>query len=48
MTIEELLMIVQKTNPDMTKEKLVAELNKENHVKTSLYLMCQNRQKKER
>lgn len=48
MSINELLKIIQKTNPDMTKDKLIAELSKENYIRTSLCLIFQNQKKKER
>lgn len=44
MTIEELLNYVQRTNPDMTKEKLVEELGKSNYSARGLIYTasCQN------
>lgn len=44
MTIEELLSYVQWTNPDMTKEKLVEELDKSNYSTRGLIYTanCQN------
>lgn len=44
MTIEELLSYVQRTNPDMTKEKLVEELDKSDYSARGLIYTanCQN------
>lgn len=44
MTIEELLSYVQRTNPDMTKDKLIKELGKSNYSTRGLVYTanCQN------
>lgn len=36
MSIDELLKIIQKTNPDMTKEKFIKELGKSKYSSLSL------------
>lgn len=42
MTIEELLSYVQRTNPDMTKEKLIKELKQCSYTAKSLIFTQQN------
>ena len=44
MTIDELLSYVQRTNPDMTKEKLIEELGKSDYSARGLIYTanCQN------
>ena len=44
MTIDELLSYVQRTNPDMTKEKLIEELDKSDYSARGLIYTanCQN------
>ena len=44
MTIDELLSYVQRTNPDMTKEKLIEELDKSDYSARGLIYIanCQN------
>ena len=39
MTIEELLKIVQRTNPDMTKEKLIREMAACNYSANTLIML---------
>jgi orotate phosphoribosyltransferase-like protein len=40
--IDELLMYVQKTNPGMTREKLIDELNKSDYAAKSLLFTSEN------
>lgn len=40
--IEKLLKYVQRTNPDMTKEKLIKELNKSGYSCVALTMAFQN------
>jgi hypothetical protein len=42
MSIDELLKIVQKTNPTMTKEKLIEELGKNRYSSVALVMVLQN------
>ena len=42
MSIDELLKIIQKTNPTMTKEKLIEELGKNRYSRVALVLVLQN------
>ncbi|MGN0345921.1 MAG: hypothetical protein ACI4DU_01415 [Lachnospiraceae bacterium] len=46
MSLDELLMYAQRTNPDMTKEKLIKELNKSRYSAVSLVMVCKNSCKK--
>jgi len=43
--IDELLMYVQKTNPGMTREKLIDELNKSDYAAKALLFTSENFQK---
>lgn len=45
MSIDELLKIIQKTNPEMTKEKLIEELSKSDYAARSLIFTKENFQK---
>lgn len=40
--IDELLMYVQKTNPGMTREKLIDELNKSDYAAKALLFTSEN------
>ena len=42
MSINELLKIIQKTNPDMTKDKLIEELGKSRYSSIALVMVSQN------
>ena len=42
MSINELLKIIQKTNPDMTKDKLIAELSKNQYSSIALVMIAEN------
>ena len=42
MSIDELLKIVHKTNPTMTKEKLIEELGKNRYSSVALVMVLQN------
>lgn len=42
MSIDELLEIIQKTNPTMTKEKLIEELGKNRYSSVALVMVLQN------
>lgn len=42
MSIDELLKIIQKTNPTMTKEKLIEELGKNRYSSVALVMVLQN------
>lgn len=42
MSIDELLKTVQKTNPTMTKEKLIEELGKNRYSSVALVMVLQN------
>ena len=44
--IDELLMYVQKTNPGMTREKLIDELNKSDYAAKALLFTSENFRKK--
>ena len=44
--IEKLLKYVQKTNPEMTKEKLIEELNKSRYSAVALVMVFENSCKK--
>lgn len=43
--ISELLQYVRRTNPDMTRERLIAELNKSDYAARSLIFTKENFQK---
>lgn len=45
--INKLLEYVQKTNPEMTKEKLIEELNKSRYSAVSLVMVCENNKEKQ-
>ena len=45
MKINELLKYVQKTNPDMTKEKLIEELGNCNYSSVGLVMVWKNNEK---
>ena len=45
--IEKLLEYVQKTNPDMTKEKLIKELGKCHYSSVSLFVVFENNKEKQ-
>lgn len=40
MSIDDLLMFVRKTNPTMTKEKLIEELKKSRYSTIALCIVC--------
>jgi hypothetical protein len=42
MSIDELLEIIQRTNPTMTKEKLIEELGKNRYSSVALVMVLQN------
>lgn len=42
MNIDELLKIIQRTNPNMTKEKLIEELDKNRYSSVALVMVSQN------
>ena len=42
MSLDELLRYVQRTNPEMTKEKLIEELEKNRYSTFSLYFTYKN------
>lgn len=42
MKIEELLKIIQKTNPEMTEEKLIEELCKSRYSSITLVMIAEN------
>ena len=42
MSINELLKIIQKTNPDMTKDKLIEELGKSRYSSIALVMIAEN------
>lgn len=42
MSIDELLKIIQKTNPEMTEEKLIEELSKNQYSSIALVMVSQN------
>lgn len=42
MSIDELLKIIQRTNPNMTKEKLIEELDKNRYSSVALVMVSQN------
>ena len=46
MSLDELLKYVQRTNPKMTKEKLIEELGKCHYSAVSLAIVCENSCKK--
>lgn len=42
MSVDELLKIIQKTNPSMTKEKLIEELSINRYSSIALVMVSQN------
>lgn len=42
MSVDELLRYVQKTNPEMTKEKMIEELGKNRYSSIALVMVSQN------
>lgn len=46
MNIDDLLMFVRKTNPTMTKEKLMQELKKSKYSTIALCVVCKNSSEK--
>lgn len=42
MSIDELLKIIQRTNPNMAKEKLIEELGKNRYSSVALVMVLQN------
>lgn len=47
MSLDELLRYVQRTNPEMTKEKLIEELNKSRYSAVSLVMIFENNKEKQ-
>lgn len=47
MSLDELLRYVQKTNPEMTKEKLIEELGKCHYSAIALVMVCENNKEKQ-
>ena len=42
MSVDELLRYVQKTNPEMTKEKMIEELGKSRYSSIALVMVAEN------
>ena len=47
MSLDKLLMYIQKTNPDMTKEKLIKELGKCHYSAVALVMVFENNKEKQ-
>lgn len=47
MSLDELLRYVKRTNPEMTKEKLIEELNKSRYSAVSLVMVFENNKEKQ-
>lgn len=47
MSLDELLRYVQKTNPEMTKEKLIKELEKCHYSTVALVMLFENNKEKQ-
>ena len=47
MSLDELLRYVQRTNPDMTKEKLIKELGKCHYSAVALVMVFENNKEKQ-
>lgn len=45
MSIEYILECVKKTNPTMTRDKLIEELSKCKYSSVALYMVCENNKK---